>query len=336
MEMQINKSNFIGTSVLVILLLSIFTVVFLMQDGKSFTMYDRMHQGTVVVYNVTGNVDPTTQTPLVGLGTGFFIAPNVIITNEHVIHDNKQIFIRGYNSPGRWKATVVKSDVNADLAIIKIDDWKSYLQSNDYVVFSFNNNFNVGDSIFALGHPEGHDWSLSHGIISSTERLPVDGNPTGVDDVLLQIDVMLSPGNSGGPLFSKDGRIIGMNEEIQIVQGGSLKFAIDGRFIQKAVRDLLKDGKINTPALGIKFGFNPSINQISIGEIEKGSNAEKAGLLKDDVLVGIQTKYTNGFEHIREPDTLVANVKLLDFGDVVSLNIMRNGKPMTININLTS
>jgi serine protease Do len=262
------------------------------------------------------------------LGSGVIVTnEGHIITNNHVVTDRQgrpvdQIEVQ--LSDGRTKkARVVGADDQVDLAVLKIDEpgvKPLKLADSDMV--------QPGDFVLAIGNPLGFEETVTDGIISSKGR----PNRSDAFAGLLQTNAAINPGNSGGPLINIRGEVIGINTAIASTTGGSqgLGFAIPSNTVHMALESLLKQGRIIRGYLGIQTGplqrgaSGSDTAGVTVGEVVSGSPAEQAGLQPGDVI-----RQFDGHEvqNLRTLRTLVAQAPL---DKQVELQIVRNGKPLTV------
>src|ERR1700756_1892374 len=261
------------------------------------------------------------------LGSGVIVTnEGHIITNNHVVTDRQgrpvdQIEVQ--LSDGRTKkARLVGADEQVDLAVLKIDEpgvKPLKLADSDMV--------QPGDFVLAIGNPLGFEETVTDGIISSKGR----PNRSDAFADLLQTNAAINPGNSGGPLINLRGEVIGINTVIASTTGGSqgLGFAIPSNTIRSALESLLKQGRIILGYLGIQTGAlqrgaRDSDTGVTVGEVVSGSPAEQAGLQPGDVIRKFDGHDVKNFRMLR---TLVAEAPL---DKPVDLQIVRNGKPLTV------
>lgn len=165
----------------------------------------------------------------IGQGSGVFVRTNgYIVTNYHVIRDASIIYVYTYDKE-TYTADVIGYNLEKDVALIKINKEYPHLQTED------SDNIQVGERVIALGNPSGLDFSVTEGIVSAVNRV-VSSNNIGY----IQTDVPISPGNSGGPLVNKRGKIIGINN-FKIAGTGfeGLGFAIPSNVVDEAVNEIV-------------------------------------------------------------------------------------------------
>lgn len=260
------------------------------------------------------------------LGSGVMVTmEGHIITNNHVVDQVDEIEVQ--LSDGRTeKARLVGSDDQVDLAVLKIDNpgvKPLKLADSDQV--------QAGDFVLAIGNPFGFEETVTDGIISSKGR----PNRADVFGDLLQTNAAINPGNSGGPLINLRGEVIGINTAIISRSGGSqgIGFAIPSNTVRTALESLLKKGRIIRGYLGIQMrvpqgGQPPPTGDVVVDEIVPGSPAEDAHLQKGDVIRKFDGREVKSFNDLRN---LVSQADLNKKSD---LEIVRDGKPMTIPIQI--
>ena len=162
----------------------------------------------------------------VSQGTGFIISNDgYIVTNAHVLVGGRKISIITYK--GKIKnAEFIGYDRNLDIALLKVNGSYSKLELAD------SNNVQIGEKVIAIGNPLGLQFSVSQGIVSGVHRR----GPNGLD-AYIQTDAALNPGNSGGPLINKEGKVIGINN-FKIGGGENLGFALESNYIKEAVNSI--------------------------------------------------------------------------------------------------
>jgi serine protease Do len=257
------------------------------------------------------------------MGSGFLIAPNVIITNFHVVDGVKRHFVvQGYNDMKKYVAHIVAGDKTADIAILKIDEWDDFNNTIHPAILNWGHSayLRQGEKVWAIGHPYGFSWSLSAGLISSLLRQDTDSNPA---RYYIQTDTSINPGNSGGPLFDSEGNVIGINAAI-FGSKGFVGLTIPGDYAKKVINDLLHGGKIREGRIGIVMRPSADSHFILIDSIIIGSNAIKAGLLPNDIINAIYNPDSNLKVELKIPYQLQYQIKSLDPGSEITLYITRD------------
>ena len=259
------------------------------------------------------------------LGSGVIVTnEGHIITNNHVVDQVDEIEVQ--LSDGRTeKARLVGADDQVDLAVLKIDNAgvkPLKLADSDAV--------QTGDFVLAIGNPFGFEETVTDGIISSKGR----PNRADIFGDLIQTNAAINPGNSGGPLINLRGEVIGINTAIISRSGGSqgIGFAIPSNTVRTALESLLKKGRIIRGYLGVQMRV-PQAGQptpsaadgVVVDEIIPGSPAEDAHLQKGDVIRKFDGHDVKSFTDLRN------YVSQVDLNKKVDLEIVRNGKPMTVS-----
>lgn len=169
---------------------------------------DHRFDHVVVIYNPTGS-----------LGSGFYVAPDLVLTNYHVIDGAKYVEMKLYNGHETF-GKVVKSDVRLDLALVKVQE------KGKPVRFYKENSLDLGSTTEAIGHPKGLEFTVTRGVISAVRKKESIFDTGGKEILFVQTDTAINPGNSGGPLFLGD-YVIGVNDN-KLVDVGTegLGFAI--------------------------------------------------------------------------------------------------------------
>jgi serine protease Do len=261
------------------------------------------------------------------LGSGFIISEDgLILTNNHVVEKATEIKIK-LLSGKEYDAKLVGRDSKTDLALIKVTPDSDFPKP---AVLGDSDAMRVGDWVMAVGNPFGLGNTVTTGIISAKSRILGEGP---YDD-FLQTDAAINPGNSGGPLFNMQGQVIGINTAI-IAQGQGIGFAIPIN-MAKELLPQLKKGKVVrgwlglmiqdiTPELAKSFGLK-SAKGVLVSEVVKDSPAEKAGLLRGDVILRFAGKE---IENARKLSQLAAETAP---DTQVKIDILRNGEEKTITV----
>ena len=275
-----------------------------------------------------------------GQGSGVIINDNgLILTNAHVVErvDNVSVTLAdGTICDGK----VLGSDAVTDLALVQIKE-SNY---SNFAPLGNSEDLEVGDWAIALGTPYGLEKTVTLGIVSSLHR---DINTLGFSDKrldLIQTDAAINPGNSGGPLVNSNGEVIGINTLVRSGPGAGLGFAIPINLAKNVSDQLLKNGEVIHPYLGVQLiSLNPKIakehnqdpnslvqlperNGALIQSVIPNSPAEKAGLRRGDLVIAAENV------SIDEPKTLLDEVEKAKIGKVFLLNVLRDNKELQINI----
>ena len=264
------------------------------------------------------------------LGSGFVISEDgYIVTNNHVIVGADEIMIE-FRSGLELPATVVGTDENTDLALLKVEPEEPL----PFVSFGDSDAMRVGDWVMAMGNPLGQGFSVSAGIVSARER-----ELSGAYDSFIQTDAAINRGNSGGPLFNLDGEVIGVNTAILSPNGGSIGigFSMASNVVSRVITQLEEFGETRRGWLGVR------IQDVTM-EIAEGLGLETAaGALVTDVPEGPALEaglevgdVITSFDGISVEDTreLVRIVGQSPVGDTVRVIVLRDGATQTLLVTL--
>ena len=303
---------------------------------------------------------PTATIPDQAIGSGFvYDTQGHIITNNHVTTDATRIIVTFYDGTTAV-AKLVGADPDSDLAVIQVDGFQNLLKP---VTLGDSTAIPVGQMVVAFGNPFGLQNSMSAGIISglgrllsSSEQTTSTGSNYSIPDIL-QTDAPINPGNSGGPLVTLNGEVIGVNTAIETQSGtnSGVGYAVPSALVKKVVPQLISKGMMTHSWLGIAGGtmdidlatamkLDPNQHGVLISEVVAGGPGEQAGLkgssttvsidgqqaqVGGDIIVGINDHPVNVFDDLLGYVILNGNV-----GQKVTLHIIRNGKPMDLNLTL--
>jgi putative serine protease PepD len=259
-------------------------------------------------------------------GTGFvYDGDGHIVTNEHVIDGASSVSVK-LSDGSTWKATVVGSDISSDLAVLKISAPASKLAP---LALGDSSAVQVGDGVVAIGNPFGLDDTVTSGIVSAVDREISAPDSTPIEGAI-QTDAAINHGNSGGPLFNLEGKVIGITAQIQSDSGGNegVGFAIPSNTVRTIADQLISTGKAQHALLGVNV--KTASNGVGIAQVESGSGAAAAGLKVGDVITAVGSTSVTTAEHLRA--VIAAHAP----GDKLSLSILRNGKTSTVTVTLGS
>jgi len=269
------------------------------------------------------------------LGSGFIIDPEgYIVTNNHVItgRDGQTVVDKItviLNDDRRFEARVVGRDPATDLALLKID-----AKNLPYVQWGDSTSTRVGDWVIAIGNPFGLGVTVTAGIVSALHR----EIGVGQYDRLIQTDASINRGNSGGPMFDTDGKVIGIATAILSPTGGNIGigFAIPADQAKPIIEQLRTLGKVRRGWLGVRIqvvsediaaglGLDEPKGAI-VANVEDNTPAAKAGVRQGDVILKF-----NGKEVTRQ-QSLQSIVSDTPIGSTATMEILREGKPMTLQV----
>ncbi len=270
-------------------------------------------------------------------GSGvIFRSDGYILTNRHVVEGLKNITVMLWNGR-RLAATVVGSDDQTDLAVLKVDPAGDALPS---ARFGDSDQVRVGDWAIAIGNPFGFRQTLTVGVVSALGRNPGTLAAVQYTD-FIQTDAAINQGNSGGPLCNIRGEVIGINTAIFSPSGGSvgIGFAIPINTAKFVADQILTKGKVTRGWLGVRIMDAEAVDDpASLGlkdvhgavvvSVLPGSPAEKGGLQPKDVVVAFNGLPVRNSAHLQ---TLIGRTPP---GQTVTLTVLRSGKERTLSVTL--
>ena len=264
------------------------------------------------------------------LGSGFIIDPEgYVVTNNHVIDMAEEITVT-VNGGDQYPAKIIGRDPKTDLAVLKVEAD----QPLPYVQFGDSDAAQVGDWVIAVGNPFGLGGSVSAGIISARGR-DIQAGPF---DDYLQIDAPINRGNSGGPLFDRDGKVIGINTAIFSPSGGSIGigFAIPSTMAKTIVEQLKESGQVERGFLGVhiqevtdEIAQSLDLDEARgalIASVEPNGPADQAGLKTGDLILQFNGQKV---DRLKDLPRLVAAAKA---GEKSELRILRDGKEQVVEV----
>ncbi|MEC7489382.1 MAG: DegQ family serine endoprotease [Pseudomonadota bacterium] len=266
------------------------------------------------------------------LGSGFIIDPQgYIVTNNHVISEADEITVTLHDDT-KLDASVVGRDPKTDLALLKVNPDKKLLA----VSFGDSGRTRVGDWIVAIGNPFGLGGTVTAGIVSARQR---DLNFGPYDDYI-QTDASINRGNSGGPMFNLDGKVVGINSMIYSPSGGSvgIGFAIAANAAGPIIEQLRNYGKARRGWLGVRIQVVDDEIAKSLGlkkptgalvaSVTPGGPAKKYKIKVGDVIVKFDGKLVNT---MRQLPRIVAGTSV---GKAVDVEVWRQGKIVNLLVKL--
>ncbi len=295
-------------------------------DDEQAAASDTGFDARVVAARVTPSVVRVDVVGSAGQGSGSGVAwsdDGIIVTNNHVVAGARQV--RVTTSAGEvHEAEVLGTWPAADLAVVRVDATLDAIEVADGPV-------ELGEQVLAVGSPFGLDGSVTSGIVSATGRTVTTSGAALTN--LVQTDAAINPGNSGGALVNAAGELVGINTVIATSGGGSdgIGFAIDAATVDDVVVDLLDDGTVTQPVLGVTGAptVDPSVVGAPITSVAPGSAADAGGLVPGDLVTAIDGGRVTGFAE------LAARIVRLDPGDEVTLDVTHaDGTTSTVQVTL--
>ena len=272
--------------------------------------------------------------PFEGLGSGVIIdaAKGYVLTNNHVINNADKIRVQ-LNDGRELDAKLVGRDEQSDIALLQLSDTKNLTA----IKMADSDQLRVGDFAVAVGNPFGLGQTATSGIISALGRTGL--NLEGLEN-FIQTDASINRGNSGGALVNLNGELIGINTAILAPDGGNIGigFAIPSNMVKNLTAQMVEYGQVKRGELGIMgTELNSELAKAMKVDAQRGafvsqvmpkSSAAKAGIKAGDVIVTMNGKAISSFASFR------AEIGTLPVGSKMSLGIIRDGKPVTIDVTL--
>lgn len=267
-----------------------------------------------------------------GSGSGFLFTPDgFILTNSHVVSGAERLTVTLHDGRSS-KAEVIGDDLHTDLALIRID-------SSDLVHATLGDSerIRVGQVVIALGSPYGYQTTVTSGIVSALGRSLRSQSGRMIDNVI-QTDAPLNPGNSGGPLVTTRGDVVGVNSAVLLPAQG-ICFAIASNTAQRLVGLLIRDGRIRRSYLGVggqtvtipralvRYHKLSSPTAVQVISVEDRSPAAGAGILPGDILISMKGISIISIDLLlslltEEQIGVAADLQLLRLGEVRQISIV--------------
>lgn len=318
------------------------------EEQNNIEVYRTLSPGVVFIHSTSyardflGFVEPQE-----GSGSGSIIdAEGNILTNYHVIEGAQKLSV-SLGGQKDYAARVVGGDPDTDLAVIRLIEKPAGALT--VVPMGDSDKLVVGQKVLAIGNPFGLDRTLTTGVISGLQR-PIRARNGRLIEGAIQTDASINPGNSGGPLLDSHGRMIGINSQILSPSGTSagVGFAVPVSIAKRVVPQLLQNGQVRRPKLGISTrdveAFRnqvdlPVSDGVLIVQVARGSGAAAAGLRGlqptengdvelGDIILGIDN------DKVANSDDLFRVLDKHQVGETVQVQILRNGRRMTLPVRL--
>ena len=313
------------------------------KDDFKFESVIERAKKSVVILSMNPNVDPETDPSQTGLCSGVVIDEvGHILTNFHCVYNQNYLRLYYYDEDDwqNYEVNVIGLDPLADLALIEVIGKEEPIP---HLEFAENaGKIKSGTDVFALGHPMGMAWTVTKGIISSTERYARHPFIKAI-----QTDSAINKGNSGGPLMNMRGEIVGINALIvsRISENAGVGLAIRGDIAEKSVKSMLDTGRVDRPAVGIMIMplgqpkqrdkiinefpiLKPKFIPNTFGIFVRPDENLPKGMKKFDTIIGVNDEMTNdGLQFSDE-------ISKYNIGDTVTLTIVRKRRYLKVDIPL--
>ncbi len=286
-------------------------------------------KNAVVKIDVTKNIRGKERNA--GSGSGFiFSSDGYILTNSHVVHGAQGIKVTLLDGSVE-QAYLVGGDRDTDLALLKI-------YSTGYSVSRLGDSsgLQIGQLVIAIGNPYGYQHTVSTGVVSALGRTLRTDTGRIIDNVI-QTDIALNPGNSGGPMILSNGEVVGVNTAVLRGAQG-LSFTVDINTAKEVAGDLIKDGAVSRSYLGImhqEVNINPRIvnyyrlehdRGLFVSDVDPNAPSGRSGLLKGDIIIQF-----NGNDTM-DSSSLFKMLKKDTIGRSCELKVIRGTQIKTLNV----
>ncbi len=280
----------------------------------------------------------------VGGGSGFIVsADGLVVTNKHVVYDEKADYTVLTNDGKKYPARVLARDASQDLAVLKID-----VSGLKPVTLGDSQSVKLGQTAIAIGNSLGEFRNtVSVGVISGLARtITANGGDFGSEKItgVLQTDAAINPGNSGGPLLNLKGEVIAINTAI--ASGAqNIGFAIPINSVKRAINSVKQTGEIKTSYIGVRYTIidEDLAKSQKLGSTEgallrggsdgpavvSGSPAAKAGLQAEDIILEV-----NG-QKIDADHPLLAVIQNFNIGETVAIKVLRGDQKLNLNLKIS-
>ena len=304
------------------------------EESDNLYVYDSCRDGVVKI------------TSLSSTGSGIIISPEgLILTVSHNIRDRNSIDVT-FSDGSREKGELIGSDDLSDVALVRVRR-----STPNVLVLSSSAPF-VGEKVYVIGHPYGNNWSQSYGEISGLDRSAVTENGTVIPS-LLQMDMLVYPGNSGGPLLDRKGEVLGLVDSNY--SQSQIAFALPSLRLKEIIRSLYENGKVERgefearvlpidEAIASSMNITPSVGLL-VSEVKSGGNLDESGIrggnrrvqygqsliyLDGDVILSIDGITTNSMDDYRKA------LFYHEAGDIVSVMVRRGKDVREYDVTLSS
>ncbi|HWN50326.1 MAG TPA: trypsin-like peptidase domain-containing protein [Xanthobacteraceae bacterium] len=307
------------------------------QSAEAITALDALSSGIAALVDRVGPAVVRVETAgrgrrPGGIGSGVVISPDgLLLTNSHVIHGHHEA--RLTDSEGRiLEARLIGEDRDTDLALLRVTAARRLASA----LLGDSKLLRRGQFVVAIGNPLGFEFTVTSGVVSALGRSLRASNGRLIDDVV-QTDAALNPGNSGGPLVSTRGEVVGINTAV-IAGAQGICFAVASNTAKFVLGELIRHGRVRRAYIGVsaqtvpvprryaqEFGLENKLGALVIG-IEAHSPAAAAGLATQDIVVKLGRETVTGVDDL---------VRLLDGSRVdqtVDMTVLRFGKLVELTV----
>jgi putative serine protease PepD len=263
-----------------------------------------------------------------GQGSGFvYDGDGHIVTNQHVVEGAASVSVKFWNGK-TYDAQVVGTDPSTDLAVLKVNAPASELFP---LSLGDSSKLAVGDAVVAIGSPFGLEGTVTSGIVSALHREMTSPNHFAIDNSI-QTDAAINHGNSGGPLLNAQGKVVGVNSQIESNSGGNegVGFAIPSNTVSSIAAQLISSGKAEHAFLGVVLRDSSAQTGAAISQVRAGTPAAGANLRAGDIVTAAAGTRINSASELR------AVINAHRPGDTISVTYKRGAQSHTVKVKLAA
>jgi putative serine protease PepD len=263
-----------------------------------------------------------------GQGSGFvYDGHGHIVTNQHVVEGATSVSVKFWNGK-TYDARVVGTDASTDLAVLKVNAPASELFP---LSLGDSSKLAVGDAVVAIGSPFGLEGTVTSGIVSALHREMTSPNHFAIDNSI-QTDAAINHGNSGGPLLNAQGKVVGVNSQIESNSGGNegVGFAIPSNTVSSIAAQLISSGKAEHAFLGVVLRDSSAQTGAAISQVRAGTPAAGASLRAGDIVTSAAGTRINSASELR------AVINAHRPGDTISVTYTRGAQSHTVKVKLAA
>ena len=261
-------------------------------------------------------------------GSGFIFDDGLIMTNAHVVNGSDKLIV-GLMNGKKLQGKLIGQDFFTDLAVIKIEGKGPWSKAK----LGDSTKIKVGDWAIAVGNPFGLENTVTLGIISNLKR---NVSQLGIYDKkleLIQTDAAINPGNSGGPLLNSSGEVIGINTLIRSGPGAGLSFAIPINKAKEIAYQLINNGKVIHPMIGISLidqgNYEKNKIEVKVGFVVPNSPAEKSGIKLNDIIIKV------GDQNIEKASDVISQINKNGINKKINILLKRRNKFIMLSVKPT-
>jgi putative serine protease PepD len=283
-------------------------------------IYKADARGVVSVITTTANG--------VEQGSGIVLdTSGYILTNQHVVEGQRSVRV-SFSNHDNVKAKVIGTDASTDLALLKVDLPASALHP---LPLGESSSVQVGDAVVAIGSPFGLEGTVTSGIVSALHREMTSPNHFAIDNSI-QTDAAINHGNSGGPLLNVQGKVVGVNSQIESNSGGNegVGFAIPSDTVRSIAAQLISSGKAEHAFLGVVLRDSSAQIGAAISQVRAGTPAAGANLRAGDIVTAAAGTRINSASELR------AVINAHRPGDTISVTYKRGAQSHTVKVKLAA